>query len=81
MIRGRSHRLRYRRSDTAARLVPNAVRRAVAVVVSYDDYLRMTAKSDEHVTLPSEVVGLILAGKSTLRRIVDAMGIEWEQLD
>ena len=93
----------------------------VAVVVPYDDYLRMTAKDDESVTLPNEVVGLILAGKSavrawreylgltqaavaermgitqsayaqmeasganprpsTLRRIADAMGIEWEQLD
>lgn len=92
----------------------------VAVVVPYDDYLRMTAKDDDHVTLPNEVVGLILAGKtivrawreylgltqsviaermgvtqsayaqmeaaganprpSTLRRIADAMGIEWEQL-
>ncbi|NCD26707.1 MAG: XRE family transcriptional regulator [Deltaproteobacteria bacterium] len=93
----------------------------VAVVVPYDDYLRMTAKGDEHVTLPNEVVGLILAGKSTvrawrehlgltqsvvaermgisqsayaqmeapdarprpstLRRIADAMGIEWEQME
>lgn len=39
----------------------------VAVVVPYDDYLRLTAKDDEHVTLPNEVVGLILAGKSTIR--------------
>ena len=93
----------------------------VAVVVPYDDYLRMTAKDDEHVTLPNEIVGLILSGKSiirawreylrltqatvaermgvsqsayaqmeaqgakprpsTLRRIAEAMGIEWEQLE
>ena len=47
----------------------------VAVVVPYDDYLRMTAKDDDNVTLPNEVVGLILAGKTTVRAWREYLGL------
>ena len=93
-----------------------------AVIIPYDDYLRMSAKPDSDVTVPHEVVELIFLQKlstiqawrkylnltqaqvaecmgisqsaysqmekpnanlrpSTLLRIAEAMGIEWEQLD
>ncbi len=92
-----------------------------AVLVPYDDYLRMTARSEEEKTMPCEVVEFMLLHKnfpikawrkflgltptqvatrmgiepeayelmekdgarlrpSTLSRIADAMGIEWELL-
>lgn len=92
----------------------------ISVVVPYDDYLRMMAKSDDSVQIPHKVVGLHLQGHSlvrawreylgltqvetarrmeisqsayaqmekpeaklrpsTLQKIANAFGVEWEQL-
>lgn len=50
----------------------------IAVVVPYDDYLRMTAKPDEQVTIPHEVVGLTLKGRSLIRAWREYKGLTQE---